>query len=230
MQRAWYIVLILILFASSTIYAEEIFFHSFEDGSIGEPYPEWEKVLAKYETPKHTIENDGADGTAKAYQLIDDSASGQWFGRHFDGVSGEIFADFYCKNVEKVTSLWIAMRQEETNGFYIEFDEQNEQPVNFGSSVGKEAIMDEYDADAWYHVQVKYDTNQGIATVWINDQKVVDNGECDKLDFVDSIGFGTGGSFMGTLWIDEIFVGTTPKPAAVDAFGKLSTAWGRLKR
>jgi hypothetical protein len=90
--------------------------------------------------------------------------------------------------------------------------------------------MDEYDADTWYHVRVEYDTTVGKATVWINDEVVVDNGDCDELDFVNSIGFGTGGGFMGTVWIDEVYVGTTPKPAAVDARGKLCTAWGTLKR
>jgi len=222
---------LLIGFASFVTHADEIMLEDFEDGDEGQPYPDWEKVLAKYEVPKHTIEPGGANGTAKAYQLIDDSAQGQWFGKHFDDVSGEIYTDFYCKNVEKTTSLWMAVRQGETNGFYIELDEQDAQPINFGSSIGKIAVMNEYSADTWYHIQVQYDTTKGKASVWINDKEVVNSEDCDKLDFVNSIGFGTGGSFTGTLWIDEVYVGTMPKPVSVDnADNRLPTTWGSLKR
>lgn len=230
MKRTLCLVIFLTIYAPFVTQAEEIMLEDFEDGDVGQPYPDWEKVLAKYEVPKHTIQVGGANGTAKAYQLIDDSAQGQWFGKHFDNVSGEIYADFYCKNVEKTTSLWMAMRQDETNGYYIEFDEQEDQPINFGSSVGKTAVVDEYTADVWYHVQVQYDTTKGKATVWIDGRKVVDNGDCDKLDFVNSIGFGTGGSFVGTLWIDEVYVGTTPKPVGVDnTHTALPATWAAIK-
>ena len=160
MRKATVLIAILMALAVSSAYADVIVFDDFEDGTIGEKYPGWEKVLAKYDPPTDTVEAGGANGTAKAYQLVDDSKAGQWFGKYFDPYSGELYLNFYAKNVEATTSLWLAIRQDETYGFYMEFDEAAGTPLNLGSVAGgKVALIPTYEADVWYHVQIKYDTS-----------------------------------------------------------------------